>query len=118
MSAKPAAVTEREPQLLGQTVVVIGASAGIGLATAQLARQEGAEVVMTGRNADRLKAAADELGAFSTAAFDAHDSGALESFFGALEAPIDHVMVTAGRPYYATLAEMDFDEARRRSIRC
>jgi NAD(P)-dependent dehydrogenase (short-subunit alcohol dehydrogenase family) len=114
MSAKPTAAGEREPQLHGQTVVVIGASAGIGLATAQLARQEGAEVVMTGRNAERLQAAAGELGALSTAAFDADDSAALESFFGSLQAPIDHVMVTAGRPYYATLAEMDFGEARRR----
>jgi NAD(P)-dependent dehydrogenase (short-subunit alcohol dehydrogenase family) len=38
---------------------------------------------------------------------------ALEGFFEHLAAPIDHVMVTAGGPYYAPLAEMDFDEARR-----
>ena len=37
----------------------------------------------------------------------------MEAFFGGLEGPIDHVMVTAGGPYYAPLAEMDFDEARR-----
>ena len=46
-------------------------------------------------------------------AFDAHDLAALEEFFGHLEAPVDHVMVTAGRPYYSPLVEMDFDEARR-----
>jgi hypothetical protein len=34
-------------------------------------------------------------------------------FFDHLEAPIDHVMVTAGRPYYSRLADMDFDEERR-----
>jgi len=102
----------REPALLGQTVVVVGGSAGIGLAAARRAREEGADVVLTGRNADRLEAAATEVGAAGTAAFDAHDLPALEGFFGGLEA-IDHVLVTAGRPYYSPLAEMDFDEARR-----
>jgi threonine dehydrogenase-like Zn-dependent dehydrogenase len=45
----------REPRLLGQTVVVIGGSAGIGLETARLARSEGAEVVLTGRDPERLE---------------------------------------------------------------
>ncbi len=105
--------TEREPQLRGQTVVVIGGSAGIGLETARRARAEGADVVLTGRDPDRLEQAATELGAVSTATFDADDSAALEAFFARLEGPIDHVMVTAGGPYYAPLAEIDFDEARR-----
>jgi NAD(P)-dependent dehydrogenase (short-subunit alcohol dehydrogenase family) len=105
--------TEREPELLGQTVVVIGASAGIGLETARRARAEGAKVILTGRNPERLQHAASELGATSTATFDANDSAALEAFFEHLAAPIDHVMVTAGRPYYSRLADMDFDEARR-----
>jgi NAD(P)-dependent dehydrogenase (short-subunit alcohol dehydrogenase family) len=103
----------REPELLGQTVVVIGGSAGIGLETARRARAEGAEVILAGRNRERLQRAATELGARDTATFDANDLSALEAFFAGLEAPIDHVMVTAGRPYYAPLAEMDFDEARR-----
>ena len=104
---------QRDPQLPGQTVVVIGGSAGIGLETARLARAEGAEVILAGRNPDRLRQAADELGARSTASFDADDSAAIEDFFANLAGPIDHVMVTAGRPYYAHLNDMDFDEARR-----
>jgi NAD(P)-dependent dehydrogenase (short-subunit alcohol dehydrogenase family) len=113
MSTKTVAPTiEREPELRGQTVVVVGGSAGIGLATARRARAEGADVILTGRNSDRLQNAATELGALSTATFDASDSAALEAFFAHFEAPVDHVMVTAGRPYYAPLAEMDFDEAR------
>jgi NAD(P)-dependent dehydrogenase (short-subunit alcohol dehydrogenase family) len=36
----------REPRLLGQTVLVIGGSAGIGFETARLASSEGAEVVL------------------------------------------------------------------------
>ncbi len=105
--------TEREPELLGQTVVVIGGSSGIGLETARLARARGANVILTGRDPDRLQPAASELGAMSAATFDANDWGALEAFFEQLAAPIDHVMATAGRPYYSPLADMDFDEARR-----
>ena len=50
--------TQREPELAGQTVVVIGGSAGIGLETARRARAEGADVILTGRNPDRLEQAA------------------------------------------------------------
>jgi NAD(P)-dependent dehydrogenase (short-subunit alcohol dehydrogenase family) len=106
-------MAEREPQLPGQTVVVIGGSAGIGLETARRARAEGADVILTGRDSQRLEQAAGELGALSTATFDAHDQAALDAFFDDLAAPVDHVIVTAGGPYYAPLAEMDFDEARR-----
>jgi NAD(P)-dependent dehydrogenase (short-subunit alcohol dehydrogenase family) len=102
-----------EAELAGQTVVVIGGSAGIGLETARRARAEGAEVVLTARNPERLEAAARELGALSTAAFDAGDPDRLEGFFEDLPTPIDHVMVTGGGPYYAPLAEMDFAQARR-----
>ena len=104
---------EHTPELLGQTVVIIGGSAGIGLETARRARAEGAAVVLTGRKRERLDRAAAAVGATGTATFDANDSTALASFFAELDGPIDHVMVTAGRPYYAPLAEMDFDEARR-----
>ena len=54
-SAATPVSTPREPELLGQTVVVIGGSAGIGLETARRARAEGAEVILTGRNPDRLE---------------------------------------------------------------
>jgi NAD(P)-dependent dehydrogenase (short-subunit alcohol dehydrogenase family) len=102
-----------ERGLLGQTVVVIGGSAGIGLETARRARAEGAQVILTGRNPDRLQHAAHELGARSSSAFDAADPNRLARFFQDLPTPIDHVMVTAGRPYYARLADLDFARARR-----
>ncbi len=107
----------REPELLGQTVVVIGGSAGIGLETARRARAEGAKVILTGRNPERLQRAASELDALSTAAFDATDPAPLGQFFRDLAATIDHVMVTAGRPTYGRLADMDLAEARRASTR-
>jgi NAD(P)-dependent dehydrogenase (short-subunit alcohol dehydrogenase family) len=49
-----------------------------------------------------LSGAARELGALSTAAFDATDFAALERFLGDLWT-IDHLMVTAGKPHYGRL---------------
>jgi len=103
----------REPELLGQTVVVIGGSAGIGLETARRARAEGAGLILTGRDPERLQYAGGEVEALSIAAFDATDPAALERFFGDLPGAIDHVMVTAGHPHYGRLLDMEFEQARR-----
>ncbi len=103
---------QREPELLGQTVVVIGGSLGIGLETARRARAEGAEVILTARDPERLRRVGLELGA-SIAAFDATDFERLGRFFDELPKPIDHVLVTGPGPYYAPLSEFDFEAARR-----
>jgi NAD(P)-dependent dehydrogenase (short-subunit alcohol dehydrogenase family) len=101
------AAAQHEPELAGQTVVLIGGSSGIGLETARRARAEGADVVLTGRDPDRLKQAAEEVGAHRTAAFDVSDAAALGRFFQDLPAQIDHVLITAGGPRYGPLLEMD-----------
>jgi NAD(P)-dependent dehydrogenase (short-subunit alcohol dehydrogenase family) len=111
-TATSASSVAREPELLGQTVVVIGGSAGIGLETARRARAEGADVIITGRDPERLRRAALDVDAGSTAAFDANDPAALERFFDGLRDPIDHVMVTAGGPHYGPLLEMDSAQVR------
>jgi NAD(P)-dependent dehydrogenase (short-subunit alcohol dehydrogenase family) len=100
----------RDQELLGQTVVLIGGSAGIGLETARRARREGADVVLTGRDPERLERAAQDLDARSTAAFDAGDPAAMKRFFEGLPDPIDHVLVTAGGPSYGPMLEMDSTE--------
>jgi len=112
-TATTASPSPREPELLGQTVVVIGGSAGIGLETARRARAEGANVILTARNPERLQSAASEVGALSSAAFDATDFERLGRFFNELTTPIDHVLVTGPGPYYAPLAEFDVEKARR-----
>jgi NAD(P)-dependent dehydrogenase (short-subunit alcohol dehydrogenase family) len=106
------APVRHEPRLLGQTVVVIGGSAGIGLETALRAREEGAAVILAARDPDRLQRVGEELGARTTA-FDATDFGRLGRFFDELPAPIDHVLLTGPGPYYAPLAEFDFERGRR-----
>ncbi|WP_210214662.1 SDR family oxidoreductase [Mesorhizobium sp. M7A.F.Ce.TU.012.03.2.1] len=102
----------REPDLRDQTVVVIGGSSGIGLETARRARAEGARVILTARDRDRLDVAARETGADEIAAFDANDPSALEAFFRDLPGPVDHVMATAGAPHYRSPLELAPDEAR------
>ncbi len=44
-----------------QTIVITGASSGIGLATARLAAERGARVVLTSRNEEDLRRACDEI---------------------------------------------------------
>src|SRR6202020_2917543 len=73
----------------------------------------GADVIIPGRDPARLERAAAEVGAAGTAAFDAADRAALGRFIDGLPATVDHVMVTAGGPYYAPLAELEHDRAVR-----
>jgi len=112
-TATTASPIERAPELLGQTVVVIGGSAGIGLETARRARTEGAKLILTGRNPEPLQRAASELDALSAMSFDATDFERLGRFFNELTTPIDHVLVTGPGPYYTPLAEFDIEKARR-----
>ena len=102
----------RERDLLGQTVMVIGGSSGIGLETARLARAKGADVILAARDPDRLHRVGLELRA-SIAAFDATDFGRLGRFFDALSAPIDHLLVTGPSPHDMPLNGFDLDVARR-----
>src|SRR5580698_8955142 len=102
-----------ELKLAGQTVVVIGGSAGIGLETARQALAEGATLILAARNPEPLEHASRELGAQSTAAFDATNFDQLKKFFDGLPTPIDHVLVTGPGPYYSPLAELDIEKARR-----
>ncbi|WP_327233281.1 SDR family oxidoreductase [Streptomyces sp. NBC_01317] len=112
-TATTVSVGHRDPALLGQTVVIIGGSAGIGLATARHARTEGADVILTGRDPERLRSAAADVEALSSTAFDANDPAKLARFFEELPKQVDHVLVTAGRPSYGPLLDMDADQARR-----
>jgi len=91
---------------------VIGGSSGIGLETARRARDDGARVIITGRDPERVHAAGRELGA-SIAAFDATDPDRLAVFFDELPAPIDHVLLAGPGARHVPLAKFDVEEARR-----
>lgn len=112
MSTATPFALQREPMLAGQTVVVIGGSAGIGRETARLANAEGAKLVLAARDSARLEQAAREFTSATTVAFDATDFERLARFFDELPSPIDHLLLTGPGPYYAPLAEFDFERAR------
>ena len=81
--------------LAGKKVVVVGGSSGIGLATAEMAKAQGAEVVIASRNAEKVKAAAAKLGAKGMIA-DVTDDKSVGDLFGAV-GPVDHVAVSAAQ---------------------
>ncbi|MCB1747061.1 MAG: SDR family oxidoreductase [Gammaproteobacteria bacterium] len=80
-----------------QTVVVLGGTSGIGLATACAARDAGARVVVTGRDAERLERARATLGdGARVQRLDATDEAGTRTLCEELGS-IHHVFVTAGQ---------------------
>jgi len=81
--------------LAGKKVVVVGGSSGIGLATAAMAKAEGAEVTIASRNAEKVKTAAVKLGATGIPA-DVTDDRSVADLFRSV-GPADHVVVSAAQ---------------------
>lgn len=102
MSNPPAAA------LNDQHVVVFGASAGIGLATAAAAKARGAHVTLVGRTLARLETAAARIGGARTAVADIAQRAEVEAVFSRLER-VDHLVVTAGGLQVGRLTDSDPD---------
>ena len=81
--------------LAGKKVVVVGGSSGIGLATAELAKREGADVIIASRNAQRLDAVAARLNVIAIPADVTNDDDIVSLFRRC--GPVDHVVVTAAQ---------------------
>ena len=81
--------------LKGKKVVVVGGSSGIGFSAAELAKAEGAEVIIASHNAERLNAAAQKLGVKAIQA-DVTSDESVASLFRAC-GPVDHVVLTAAQ---------------------
>ena len=104
-------------KLAGKVAVVTGGSSGIGLATAKAFKQNGAQVVITGRNTQALQEATTTLGddVFAVEA-DVRDLGALERLFQTTKdrfGGIDILFVNAGIAKMGSLqdtSEAMFDE--------
>jgi NAD(P)-dependent dehydrogenase (short-subunit alcohol dehydrogenase family) len=100
-------------KLTGTQVVVIGGSSGMGLATARRAIDEGADVTVVARNAERLAVAGKTLGnRASTAVADAADEGQIAAVFEPLDR-VDHVITFAGEQPVTALESADIAQFRR-----
>ncbi len=96
--------------LAGKKVVVVGGSSGIGLATAKMAKKEGAEVIIASRNADKLKAAADKVGAKGIVADVTNDDSVINLFKTC--GPVDHVVVSAAQLKSGPFKTVSMEDAR------
>jgi NAD(P)-dependent dehydrogenase (short-subunit alcohol dehydrogenase family) len=100
--------------LNGKRIVVLGGSSGIGLATAQAAAQEGANVIIASSRRARIDEALTTLPASAEGhVLDLADSDATQALFARLGS-FDHLVFTAGETLkLGPLATTDLDAARR-----
>jgi NAD(P)-dependent dehydrogenase (short-subunit alcohol dehydrogenase family) len=97
-------------RLAGKTVVVVGGSSGIGLAAAEAAKREGADVVIASRNPDRLRSAAEKVSAMAIATDVTNDESVRGLF--AQCGPVDHVVVTAAQLRSGPFKTVSMDDVR------
>src|ERR1700723_1106104 len=104
----------RENGLRDKRVVVLGGSSGIGLAGAERAAAQGADVVIASSNAERVQKAVDSIGGEAQGqVVDVSDERAVATFFSKLGA-FDHLVFTAGDSLHLhELAATDLQQARR-----
>lgn len=79
-------------KLDGKVAVVTGGNSGIGYATAAKLKADGAKVVITGRDAGRVKNAADELGVTGIVA-DVKDLSAIDALVNEVKSTLGNVDV-------------------------
>ncbi|MDF2692641.1 MAG: short-chain dehydrogenase/reductase, partial [Labilithrix sp.] len=94
-------------------VLVVGGSSGIGFATARLALERGAEVVLASRSREKLASAARDLGdRVRTVAVDVGREEDVERLFAEVT-EIDHIVTSAVDAAYQPVKQLDLTAARK-----
>lgn len=97
-------------EIKGAKVIVTGGSLGIGKATAKALVEKGAQVVITGRNQERLGKAAEEIGAipvvFDISQMDENFSTNAKACLDALGGSVDVVVNNAGIGEFPLLGDL------------
>jgi NAD(P)-dependent dehydrogenase (short-subunit alcohol dehydrogenase family) len=99
-------------KLNNQTIVVVGGSSGIGLATAKAAFAEGTSVIIVSRSQDRLDRARAQIGSgVRGVQADVEDEASVEAAFGEI-GRFDHLFISAQDATTAPLAETTKEKLR------
>jgi hypothetical protein len=107
-----ASPSQREPEFLGQTVVVVGGSAGIRPRNGPRASVEGASAVHTSRDPERLEQRRERARVLSYRGLRRHGYFLPRAVFPR-PAGHDPPRDGNGRPHYGRIIDVDFEQARR-----
>jgi NAD(P)-dependent dehydrogenase (short-subunit alcohol dehydrogenase family) len=95
-----------------QSILIVGGSSGIGLATAKLAASLGGEVTIASRTADKVNAAKTSIGVnVAGRVIDVTSDSNVEDFFSD-DTTWDHVVVTGSQVKIAPVRELTLETAR------
>lgn len=99
-------------ELKNKKVVIIGGSSGIGLESAKLAGEQGAEIIIAGRSEEKLNKAKVEIGSNTkTYSLDFTQEADVKAFFDKI-GEIDSLVVTAGIATYGHFLETETSQDR------
>jgi NAD(P)-dependent dehydrogenase (short-subunit alcohol dehydrogenase family) len=97
--------------LRGTQVVIVGGSSGMGLATAKLVTEQGANVTIASRSSTKLRQAVGQIGDARAIVADLANESDVQKIFSDLDR-VDHVFVAGGRMLTGKVMETDLDTFR------
>ena len=97
--------------LQGSSVIIIGGSSGMGLATARLAMEEKANVIIASRSREKLQLAVKQLDNVRAIVADITSESDIQSLFQEID-QVNHVFITAGRPLWGGIVETKLEILR------